>query len=94
MSTLIFALVPVLVTGLTTLIKKTPLVSDSASQSTRNVIIRFIAALLSLAGIVGAFMLSGQTPDVSVINNDVTIIALSFMAFLGSVGGHEIAKSK
>jgi hypothetical protein len=94
MQPIIFAILPVLVTGLTSLIKRTPIVSDDASQGTRSLIIRSIAAVLSIGGVWSAFALTGVSPDPTVISNDVAILALGFMTFLGSIGGHEVASKK
>ncbi len=94
MQALIFAVLPLIITGLTSLIKRAPVVDNVADQGKRNVIIRAIAALLSLAGVVGKFMLTGQVPNPEILSDLVLTVSLGIMTFFGSVGGHELLKRK
>lgn len=91
--TIILALLPVLVKFLTSGIKRLPVIDNTNSQSKRNVIIRTIAALLSLGGVIGLFMLTGETPDPTQLADVITVLALAFMTALGSFGVHEVAKN-
>lgn len=91
MQAIIFAVLPLLVTGFTTLLKRVPVI-DKTDGTTRVVIIRGLAAFLSLLGVVGAFLSTGQIPDLTILNDLILTLVLAFLTFLGSVGGHEILK--
>lgn len=91
MNPLLLAVLPLIVTGLTSLIKRLPAV-DKTEGTARAVIVRGIAALLSLGGIIAAFMSSGQVPDPNILGDIVLTISLAFMTFLGSIGGHSVFK--
>ena len=92
MTPILLAVLPLIVTGLTSLIKRTPVVSKDASSEKRDLVIRGIAAVLSLLGVLGSFMLSGALPDPAILSDLVTTIALTFMVFIGSIGAHSVAK--
>jgi hypothetical protein len=93
MSAIFIAILPMLVTALTSIIKRAPVIDNTNSQGKRNLIIRSIAAILSLGGIVGGFMINGVAPDPAVLADILGVLALAFVTFLGSVGFHSIAKS-
>lgn len=79
-------------TGLISLIKRTPAVSNVEDQSKRNLILRGIAAVLSLGGIFGAFIATGIVPDVSQVSDILITIALVVMSLLNSLGFHNLFK--
>lgn len=80
-------------TGLISLIKRAvPAISNQEDQSKRNLILRGLAALLSLGGIVGAFMATGITPDPTVISDILITLVLVAMSLLNSLGFHNLLK--
>lgn len=88
MQPILFAIAPIIVTSLTTVLKRIPFIPQDGSA--RYWIVRIIAALLSFGTVIVNYMLTGQPID----PNSLQTIVLTFMTFLGSVGGHEIAKQK
>lgn len=93
MSPIILALLPILVKVLTSAFKYIPVVNN-AETGTRTTVIRVFAAVLSLAGIVGAFMLNGTAPDPANLSDIVTTLLLAFMTFIGSTGIHDLLNKK
>lgn len=79
-------------TGLISLIKRTPAVTNVEDQSKRNLILRGLAALLSLGGILGAFMATGITPDPTVVSDILITLVLVVMSLLNSLGLHNLFK--
>lgn len=93
MSPIILALLPIAVKGLTSAFKYLPVV-NRADTGTRAVAIRMCAALLSLGGVVGTFMLTGIAPDPTNVNDILITLVLAFTTFIGSTGIHELFKKK
>lgn len=79
-------------TALISLFKRIPAVDSIENQGTRNLILRGIGAVLALGGVLGAYMVSGITPDLTQVNDILVTLALTFTAFIGSVGTHSLAK--
>ena len=79
-------------TALVSVIKRTPVVSNVEDQGKRNLILRGLAALLSLGGILGAFISTGITPDPTQVSDILVTLALVFTSFVGSIGTHNILK--
>lgn len=94
MTAILLAVLPVLVKFLTSAIKRIPVIDNTNDQSKRNIILRTIALLLSFGGIVGAYMLSGVTPDPAVLGDIVNVLGLTILTALGSFGVHEVAKNR
>lgn len=88
MTDLLFALIPFVVSGLTSLIKRIPVLT-SLSDGPYTWIVRFIAALLSFLGVLGAYIATG-TLDASAL----TTFALALMTFIGATGVHFLGKKK
>lgn len=79
-------------TALISGIKRLPAVSNVEDQSKRNLILRGLAALLSLAGIVGAFLSTGITPDLTQVSDIIITLILVGMSLLNSLGFHNLLK--
>lgn len=89
MTAILYALLPVIVTAFTALLKNIPVIGDMTG-GTRLVVVRFIAALLSFLGVIGAHMTTGTEIDPSAVQ----LFVESLMVFLGAVGTHELTKQK
>jgi len=89
MSSLLLALSPFVVTGLTSLLKRIPQVSN-LSETKRVAAIRFIVAILSLVSASLVFMLGGDP----VGSTSVEEASLAFITFLSALGGHDLLKLK
>lgn len=88
MEALIFALVPFIVTPLTSLIKRIPLI-DALPEGPYKWVLRFIVALLSFGGVIVAYMTTG-----TVDTNGVSTFVLALLTFLSSTGIHFLGKKK
>lgn len=73
-------------------IKRIPVVSNIEGQSKRNLILRGIAAILSLGGVIGAFMATGISPDPAVLSDIVITLVLVGTSLLNSLGFHNLFK--
>jgi len=89
MNALLLALSPFVVTGLTSLLKRIPQISN-LSESKRVAAIRFIVALLSLISASLVFMLGGDP----VMQTSVDELVLAFVTFMGATGGHEMLRRR
>lgn len=89
MNTLLYALTPILVTGLTSLFKKLPGIS-TVPDGVYLWTIRLVCAILSFLGVVATSYVTGSPVDPSSIET----VSLTIMTFLGSVGAHYLGKKK
>jgi len=86
------AIIAPVVTALLSLIKRAPVVKDVKNEDTRNLMFRGGAAVLSLGGVLGAFMLTGVAPDPKVLSDILVVIAMVFISVIGSIGTHSLTK--
>jgi len=89
MNTLLYALTPILVTGITSLFKRLPGM-NTIPEGVYLWTIRFVCAVLSFLGVVATSYATGDPIDPS----SVEAFSLTAMTFLGSVGAHYLGKKK
>lgn len=79
---------PFVVSTLTALIKKVPVLTN-LTDGPYTWIVRLIAFVLSLLGVVGAYMTTGNL-DVDALS----VLTMTALTFLGSTGVHFLVKPK
>jgi len=89
LSSIVLALSPFVVTGLTSAIKRLPIISN-LSEGTRVALVRLIAALFSVISASLIFMLGGDPVGSASVEEAV----LAFVTFLGATGAHGLMKGK
>lgn len=89
LSSIVLALSPFVVTGLTSATKRLP-VFNTLSEGTRIASVRFVAALFAVASASIIFMLGGDP----VMQTSVEELVLAFITFLGATGAHGLMKGK
>lgn len=86
------AIIGPVATALISVIKRFPVVSNVEDQGRRNLILRGLGAVLSLLGVIGAFIATGVTPDLTVVSDILITLALVVMSLLNSLGFHNLLK--
>ena len=86
------AIIGPVATALISVIKRFPVVSNVEDQGRRNLILRGLGAILSLLGVVGAFIATGVSPDLTVVSDILITLAMVFMSLTGSIGFHNLLK--
>lgn len=92
MAALLFALNPFLVSGLTSLIKRIPAISN-LSDGKFTVIVRLIAATLSLLGAIGVYLQTG-TLDQDQVAFFINVFIDTILNFTAATGIHFLGKKK
>lgn len=88
MTALLFALSPFVVSGLTSLIKRLPVLANM-SDGPFTWFTRFIVLLLSFGAVVGSYMSTGIL-DIDTLST----LTLTLLTFLGATGVHFLGKKK
>lgn len=88
------AVIAPLTTAIISRVKRLPTVQGVEDQSRRNLLLRGLAALLSFLGIIGAFLSTGILPDPTTVSDILVTLILTFSAFVGSLGVHNLGKKK
>lgn len=88
-TSLILAVSPFIVTGLTSLTKRIPII-NGLSDGARVAAIRLVAAVFSVASASIIFALGGDP----VAHASVEEVVLALLTFMSATGGHELLKQK
>ncbi len=89
METLVLAILPFIVTGLTSVFKRIPVINN-LSDGARLAAIRLITAVFALAAASGVYALGGDPITETSVNEFV----MALYAFLGAIGAHSVLKNK
>jgi hypothetical protein len=89
MEALILAVVPLVVTALTSITKRIPVIKN-LPDGVRIASIRLVAAIFSFIGASAVFALGGDP----VTQTSANELVLAFVTFLGALGGHDLLKNK
>lgn len=85
---ILLAFAPFVVSGLTSLIKRIPVLANM-EDGPFTWIVRFIAALLSFLGVIGIYMTTGTLDE-----GALQTFALTLLTFIGATGVHFLGKPK
>lgn len=89
MDALIFAIIPFLVTGLTSLTKRIP-VFDISDPAVRTAVVRAIAAVFAFLGVSFVYMFGGDP----ITQTSVEELVIALLTLFAAIGGHEVLKGK